>query len=125
MLIKKYFKRALPVIFFSATAAFGQDAPVAIFSYTDISCGQWVNSSSSESARAQYVSWFRGFVSGTTSAIQTIKYCKVKCQMNRLYSSLWTNTATTIPLTPLCQPDSNLWKNCASIQYRKRQRAVS
>jgi|ERR1039457_2693779 hypothetical protein len=64
MLIKKYFKRALPVIFFSATAAFGQDAPVAIFSYTDISCGQWVNSSSSESARAQYVSWFRGFVSG-------------------------------------------------------------
>ena len=36
----------------------------ALFSYKDISCGAWMKSAESESARAQYSSWFRGFVSG-------------------------------------------------------------
>ncbi len=37
---------------------------VAIFDYDDSSCGAWVQSAGSEMGRAQYHSWFRGFVSG-------------------------------------------------------------
>jgi hypothetical protein len=43
---------------------FGQDKPMAIFSYEDASCGAWVKSAGNEAVRAQYYSWFRGFVSG-------------------------------------------------------------
>ena len=39
-------------------------ASTVVFSYTDTSCGAWVKSAASEEGRAQYVSWFRGFVSG-------------------------------------------------------------
>ena len=44
--------------------ASGQDRPIAIHSYEDTSCGAWVKSAGNLAARAQYVSWFRGFVSG-------------------------------------------------------------
>ena len=33
-----------------------------------MSCGVWVASSGNEFARAQYLSWFRGFVSGVNFA---------------------------------------------------------
>jgi hypothetical protein len=49
---------------FAAFAAAEEDRPVAIFSYSDTSCGAWVKSATDESARAQYSSWFRGFLSG-------------------------------------------------------------
>lgn len=39
-------------------------APFTMFSFEDTSCGTWMKSARDESARAQYVSWFRGFVSG-------------------------------------------------------------
>jgi hypothetical protein len=42
----------------------GEDKPVAIFSYEDTSCGAWAKSSGDTMGRAQYDSWFRGFVSG-------------------------------------------------------------
>ena len=44
--------------------AFAQAKPLAVFSYADTSCGEWFRSANSEVARAQYTSWFRGFVSG-------------------------------------------------------------
>jgi hypothetical protein len=36
----------------------------AIVSFEDTSCGAWVRSQSSSSARQVYLYWFRGFVSG-------------------------------------------------------------
>jgi hypothetical protein len=41
-----------------------QDKPLVMFSYADTSCGAWSRSAGSAAGRAQYVSWFRGFVSG-------------------------------------------------------------
>jgi hypothetical protein len=41
-----------------------QEGSVAIFSFADTSCGAWVNKPNSSTVRAQYYSWFRGFVSG-------------------------------------------------------------
>lgn len=38
--------------------------PINEMSYQDTSCGAWVGSQNSVSGRAQYSSWFRGFVSG-------------------------------------------------------------
>ena len=46
------------------TMAAQDDAPVAIHSFQDTSCGAWANSVGNQMARAQYDSWFRGFVSG-------------------------------------------------------------
>jgi hypothetical protein len=46
------------------SSAFGQSRPVAVFSYRDTSCGTWVASTGDIAGRAQYHSWFRGFVSG-------------------------------------------------------------
>jgi hypothetical protein len=37
---------------------------VAIFHFEDPSCGAWARSAKNEFARAQYLFWFRGFVSG-------------------------------------------------------------
>jgi hypothetical protein len=42
----------------------GEKNSVPVFSYDDTSCGAWVQSASDELGRAQYLSWFRGFVSG-------------------------------------------------------------
>ena len=47
------------------SAAVAQDAPdIAIFSFEDISCAAWTRSQGDEILRAQYGTWFRGFVSG-------------------------------------------------------------
>ena len=48
----------------SSPLALAQDKPVVVFSYEDTSCGTWINSAGDVAARAQYASWFRGFVSG-------------------------------------------------------------
>lgn len=50
-----------------AGASYGAEdkrPPVSIFSYDDTSCGAWIKSANVEWARAQYLSWFRGFISG-------------------------------------------------------------
>ena len=47
------------------SAALAQEAPdIAIFSFEDISCAAWTRSHGDEMLRAQYGTWFRGFVSG-------------------------------------------------------------
>jgi hypothetical protein len=57
--------RALFTLLVIATSSvLAQDKPVSILSYEDTSCGAWSQSADVEWARAQYVSWFRGFVSG-------------------------------------------------------------
>ena len=57
--------RALFVLLIStASTTLAQNAPVIIFSYQDTSCGAWIKSADVKWARAQYYSWFRGFVSG-------------------------------------------------------------
>ncbi len=54
---------ALCAVNFSTVVA--QDVPdIAIFSFEDISCGAWTRSQGDEILRAQYGTWFRGFVSG-------------------------------------------------------------
>ena len=54
---------ALCLVNFSTAVA--QDAPdIAIFSFKDISCAAWTHSQGDEILRAQYGTWFRGFVSG-------------------------------------------------------------
>lgn len=54
---------ALCLVIFSTAMA--QDAPdIAIFSFEDISCAAWTRSQGDEILRAQYGTWFRGFVSG-------------------------------------------------------------
>lgn len=40
------------------------DEPIISIGFTDMSCGAWSESAGNRVARAQYVSWFRGFVSG-------------------------------------------------------------
>jgi len=56
---------ALALAFALASSAFAQERPpVALFSFSDTSCGAWVSSAGNEAIRAQYSYWFRGFVSG-------------------------------------------------------------
>lgn len=38
--------------------------PIVLFSFEDTSCGAWKRSLGREAERAQYIYWFRGFVSG-------------------------------------------------------------
>lgn len=45
-------------------ACLAQEPPIAIHSFQDTSCGAWNASASEPMARAQYLAWFRGFVSG-------------------------------------------------------------
>lgn len=45
--------------------------PIAVLSFDNTSCGVWVGSANNEVARAQYISWFRGFVSGHNFANRT------------------------------------------------------
>ncbi|MBK7903253.1 MAG: hypothetical protein IPJ97_10160 [Proteobacteria bacterium] len=57
--------RALvPILLLASSPVLGQDKPVSIFSYEDASCGAWIQSANVQWAREQYISWFRGFVSG-------------------------------------------------------------
>ena len=37
---------------------------VSVSGFADMSCGAWSRSSSNQFARAQYLIWFRGFISG-------------------------------------------------------------
>jgi hypothetical protein len=39
-------------------------APIALMSFQDASCGAWIESAGNEADRAQYRYWVRGFVSG-------------------------------------------------------------
>lgn len=57
-------KCVLPLVLCAATIALAQDRPVSVLSYEDTSCGTWVKSENVTWERAQYRSWFRGFVSG-------------------------------------------------------------
>ena len=52
------------LLMLSTCIALAQDKPLAVFSYADTSCGAWTWSANIEASRAQYASWFRGFVSG-------------------------------------------------------------
>lgn len=47
-----------------SAAASAQDRPIAMFSFADTSCSQWVKSANVTWDRAQYDWWFRGFVTG-------------------------------------------------------------
>lgn len=56
---------AFVILSLSSLGALGQGRPpVSVFSYDDTSCGAWVKSADVTWIRAQYYSWFRGFVSG-------------------------------------------------------------
>ena len=55
-------------------SAFAQTAPskgIPVMSFSDTSCGAWVNSQKNESKRQIYLFWFRGFVSGYNYGSQT------------------------------------------------------
>lgn len=57
--------RALFTFLVVATSSvLAQDKPISILSYEDTSCGAWAQSAADKWGRAQYLSWFRGFVSG-------------------------------------------------------------
>jgi len=59
----------------------------------DTSCGTWTQSAGSEVTRAQYYSWFRGFVSVTTTGIRLIKWHSVGCRMIQRWCFTSTSTA--------------------------------
>jgi len=63
--MKKLLNKTIWFVFLMSGSALAEDQPpLAVFSYEDTSCGVWVKSTEKEWARAQYLSWFRGFVSG-------------------------------------------------------------
>jgi len=55
---------AAVAVVLTTSSSFGQSGGIAVFSYQETSCGTWAESAASVDARAQYHSWFRGFVSG-------------------------------------------------------------
>jgi len=57
-------RQSIFVTLFYASTALAEGPAIAVFSYEDSSCGTWVKSADVTWARAQYDSWFRGFVSG-------------------------------------------------------------
>jgi hypothetical protein len=52
------------VAFMLSPPSVAADDPIALFSFQDTSCGAWAKSAHDKLGRAQYDSWFRGFVSG-------------------------------------------------------------
>jgi hypothetical protein len=62
--MRRILRTLFPLFFIATSSALAQDKPVSILSYEDTSCGAWVKSADVNWARAQYFSWFRGFVSG-------------------------------------------------------------
>jgi hypothetical protein len=40
------------------------EPPVVVSGFDDMSCGAWSSSASNPTARAQYLAWFRGFITG-------------------------------------------------------------
>ncbi len=58
-------KMVLLIASLCAFPAAAQEEPIiAQFSFQDTSCGAWTKSAGDIGVRAQYASWFRGFVSG-------------------------------------------------------------
>ena len=57
-------RSALAALLLASPAVLAQEKLVSVLSYEDTSCGAWVKSANDKWARAQYHSWFRGFVSG-------------------------------------------------------------
>jgi hypothetical protein len=80
----------IAVLLCSSTGA--EEQTLTEFSFKEVSCGQWKKLADSVIGRAQYASWFRGFVSGynfgnpgnqvrrmpdvDTLALYVDKYCK-------------------------------------------------
>lgn len=63
--MKKHLNKVVLFIFLMNGVVLAEDRPsLAVFSYADTSCGAWVKSAEKDWERAQYVSWYRGFVSG-------------------------------------------------------------
>jgi hypothetical protein len=58
------FKASGSRVLVASTATAAQDRPAAVFAFEDSSCGAWARSQGNEAPRAQYLYWFRGFVSG-------------------------------------------------------------
>lgn len=55
---------ALIALLFTNSLAAKEEPPLAMFYVGDVSCGAWVQSADNEMGRAQYIAWFRGFISG-------------------------------------------------------------
>jgi hypothetical protein len=62
--MRKILGALFPLLFMATSSTLAQEKLTRIFSYEDTSCGAWVKSESIIWERAQYLSWFRGFVSG-------------------------------------------------------------
>ncbi len=57
--------RSAPIVLLLVSPlALAQGELISVLSYEDTSCGAWVKSAGDTAGRAQYHSWFRGFVSG-------------------------------------------------------------
>ena len=48
----------------TSTAWAEDERPISVSGFADMSCGAWVASAGSEAGRAQYLAWFRGFITG-------------------------------------------------------------
>jgi hypothetical protein len=63
-------RKLLPAIAlaFIASSAVAKEPIVVVHGFADMSCGAWQGSAYNEAARAQYLAWFRGFVTGANWA---------------------------------------------------------
>ena len=50
------------------------DEPITVSGFADMSCGAWAATDHNEIGRAQYLAWFRGFITG-------VNYSKPKQQI--------------------------------------------
>ena len=55
---------AAAVLLFAGSVMAQGNKPINIVGFQDMSCGRWVASKDDEVARAQFISWFRGFMTG-------------------------------------------------------------
>jgi hypothetical protein len=60
----KIFKVSLFMILWISLTSLAHAERIAVHSFEDTSCGAWKRSLENEVVRAQYIYWFRGFVSG-------------------------------------------------------------
>jgi hypothetical protein len=49
-------------------AASASDEPINVAGFADMSCGAWAKSRPDSAARAQYLAWIRGFITGVNYA---------------------------------------------------------
>ncbi len=56
---------ALALLSFAHGLSAAEPQAIELHGFADMSCGAWASSSSDEFQRAQYLTWFRGFVSGS------------------------------------------------------------